>query len=290
MTIAASANLGAIVNGAVPDASKVNGELAHIESRAFDASNTSSDTIQGATNYALTAGSSSAYTLTLVPAHTAYRDGQVLTVRPHAANAAGATINVNGLGARTIYDTRGVALKASMLITGHPYLLIYNSTLAGFVCASVPGLMMFGQFQRGVVSGRNTGGTITVTTTATQIAQTGNITVNVGDIFLVQVALQIRKLTTQGHITYAVNVVNSSGPLVETDITIGDGSGFTDYSKTLRDVEVGGYRLEMPLYQCQIVAGTGGVVYLELVALTSVATADVAINEGSLIARLLANG
>jgi hypothetical protein len=51
------------------------------------------------TNSATTAGTSSAYTLTPSPAVLAYTAGQVFLIRAHTASAAGATLNISGLGA-----------------------------------------------------------------------------------------------------------------------------------------------------------------------------------------------
>ena len=52
-----------------------------------------------------TGGSSNAYTITPSPAITAYAAGQVFTVMPDRDSTGAATIDVNGLGTRNIYQT-----------------------------------------------------------------------------------------------------------------------------------------------------------------------------------------
>lgn len=78
----------------------------------------------------LTAGTGSAYTLTLDSDYTAY-DGMVASVRFHTACLADATLNVNGLGAITIRAPRGGALSnvlAGDLVEGQVVTLTYDGS------------------------------------------------------------------------------------------------------------------------------------------------------------------
>lgn len=78
--------------------------------------------------YGTTAGSTNTYTLTLSPALTAYAAGVCVAVKIHAANTGAATININGLGAKTILDSKGIALTSGKLKLNVIYTLRYDGT------------------------------------------------------------------------------------------------------------------------------------------------------------------
>lgn len=75
-----------------------------------------------------TAGTSTAYTLTLSPAITAYTDGLSLWVKFHVANTGAATINVNGLGAKSLVKDISTALVANDIPINQWYTIVYNGT------------------------------------------------------------------------------------------------------------------------------------------------------------------
>lgn len=82
--------------------------------------------------YGVTAGSANAYMLTLNPAPTAYVDGMGIVIKIHAANTGASTINVNGLGAKAIVDSKGNPMIAGKLRLNGTYSLKYNSTSGNF--------------------------------------------------------------------------------------------------------------------------------------------------------------
>lgn len=63
---------------------------------------TGNATIGGALNYAADAGASDAYAITLAPAPTAYTEGMYIAFKANTANTGACTINVNGLGAKSL--------------------------------------------------------------------------------------------------------------------------------------------------------------------------------------------
>lgn len=77
----------------------------------------------------VTGGTSSAYTLTTNQGFTSLSamDNMTIAFRPHTANAAGATLNVDGLGAKTLRYTNGTSLLASELRGQTPYLANYDN-------------------------------------------------------------------------------------------------------------------------------------------------------------------
>ena len=76
----------------------------------------------------VTTGSANTYALTLTPALTAYTAFVGMTVQINAANTGASTINVNGLGAKSIRDSKGVALTAGKLVLNGVYTLRYDGT------------------------------------------------------------------------------------------------------------------------------------------------------------------
>jgi hypothetical protein len=78
--------------------------------------------------YGTTAGVASTYTLTLSPALTSYTAGVGVTVKINIANTGASTINVNGLGAKSILDSKGNAMTTGKLRLNGVYTLRYDGT------------------------------------------------------------------------------------------------------------------------------------------------------------------
>lgn len=78
--------------------------------------------------YGTTAGTGTAYTVTVTPGPASLVDGLGMAVKIHLQNTGSATINVNGLGARTIRKSNGSTLVASNLRQNAIYTLRYNGT------------------------------------------------------------------------------------------------------------------------------------------------------------------
>lgn len=76
---------------------------------------------------ATTAGSANTYTLTLSPAPTAYADGQVFVFKAHISNTGTSSLNVNDLGAVTIYQNL-TALEADDITINRTYMVVYYSS------------------------------------------------------------------------------------------------------------------------------------------------------------------
>ncbi|MBO9596706.1 MAG: hypothetical protein J7559_02620 [Cohnella sp.] len=78
--------------------------------------------------YGTTAGSANAYTLTLSPALSAYAAGVCVAIKIHVANTGASTININGLGAKSILDSKGNAMTSGKLRLNGVYTLRYDGT------------------------------------------------------------------------------------------------------------------------------------------------------------------
>lgn len=83
-----------------------------------------------------TASGTDTYTATITGV-TSYADGDCYLIRFTNGNTTGATININSLGAVTLYRNNDGALIGGDIVDGAEMLLIYNSTLGGFQCIGV---------------------------------------------------------------------------------------------------------------------------------------------------------
>ena len=85
----------------------------------------------GWVNYATTAGTATAYTLSFTPALPGYVTGQCFTFKPHVTNTGSATLNVQGLGAKMLTKRSGsslVPLVAGDLLLGRLMQACYDGT------------------------------------------------------------------------------------------------------------------------------------------------------------------
>jgi len=93
----------------------------------------SATTIPGAGITKATASGTDTYTTT-ISGVSAYADGDTFLIRFTNGNTTGATLNINGLGAKTLYKNNDGALIGGDITSGGEMLCIYNSTLNGFQC------------------------------------------------------------------------------------------------------------------------------------------------------------
>ncbi|MHA7963520.1 hypothetical protein ACX93W_05185 [Paenibacillus sp. CAU 1782] len=129
-TLIYRSTLGGAVAQATQDIAKLqqhNGvqdfALDYIEAKA---DNNAHDLVQR-NSYGTTAGTATAYTLTLTPAPQLV-EGMRVMVKLHVDNGANPTLNVNGTGAQAIRKPNGSAPAAGLLKSGSVYTLVYNGT------------------------------------------------------------------------------------------------------------------------------------------------------------------
>lgn len=92
-----------------------------------------------------TGGSSTAYTVTTnsVFDSLANMSGAMIAFIPHATNGASPTLNVDGLGAKAINQSTGVAVTAGQLVLGTPYLVTYINATTEFILLGMIGTATF---------------------------------------------------------------------------------------------------------------------------------------------------
>jgi hypothetical protein len=81
-----------------------------------------------ALSYAAAAGAVNTFTVTLAPALTAYSVGQAVTFKANLANTASASVNVNGLGAKTIKKNGDADLAANDIKINQFVTVVYDGT------------------------------------------------------------------------------------------------------------------------------------------------------------------
>lgn len=97
-----------------------------------------------------TSGTSTAYTVTTnaTYASAAVMSGAVFTIIPNATSGAAPTLAVDGLTARALNSSTGVAVPTGSLVSGTPYLIKYVHATTEFivlgVVAALPGLSVSG--------------------------------------------------------------------------------------------------------------------------------------------------
>lgn len=96
----------------------------------------------GGYTYAADSGSANAITVALTPAPVAYSAGLAVEVKMNATNTGATTINVNGLGAKTV-QMGGAALTAGQLVAGQIYCMIYDGTNFQLQSSSSPTIVAF---------------------------------------------------------------------------------------------------------------------------------------------------
>lgn len=87
----------------------------------------------------VTTNSGNAYSVTLAPVAGSYYDGLTIRIRCNAASTGSVTINVNGLGAKNVVKSNGVAV--SNWAANGVYTLVYNSTTGNFMSQGEGGEM-----------------------------------------------------------------------------------------------------------------------------------------------------
>jgi len=80
-----------------------------------------------------TASGTDTYTVSITGV-TDYNDGDAYLIRFTNGNTTGATLNINGLGARNLYRNNDGLLIGGDIVNGGEALCVYNSTTSGFQC------------------------------------------------------------------------------------------------------------------------------------------------------------
>ncbi|HEX2927703.1 MAG TPA: hypothetical protein VHP38_15830 [Ruminiclostridium sp.] len=112
--------------------------------------------------YAITSGTANTYTANLNPAPSALIDGMGLVVKIHTANTGASTLNVNGLGAKPIIDSKGRTVQSGKLLNGRIYSLKYDGANfqlqgEGGDIPKLPNLIKNGSFENDFNSWDNNG-------------------------------------------------------------------------------------------------------------------------------------
>lgn len=119
-------------------------------------------------DYAADAGSTDAYAVTVTPDPVAYFTGQVFRFKANTLNTGTATLNVNGLGVKTLKKVTSsgvVALGTGDIIANQIIECMYNGTDL-IIMSAIPTTLQYGSVDSSYVS-RSTNGTTDSTTSGT---------------------------------------------------------------------------------------------------------------------------
>lgn len=83
--------------------------------------------------YGIAGGTANAITVNLVPAPTAYKDGMGIAIKITAQNTGATTVNVNGLGTKSLRKANGNTLTSGSHKVGGIYPYRYNETTGNFI-------------------------------------------------------------------------------------------------------------------------------------------------------------
>lgn len=84
--------------------------------------------LQASLNYGVDAGSTDTYVATIAPVPTAYVTGTLYILKAATANTGAASINFNGLGAKTIVKAVSTTLSNNDIVANMLCLLVYDGT------------------------------------------------------------------------------------------------------------------------------------------------------------------
>lgn len=84
--------------------------------------------LAGAPNYGVDAGSTDTYVADLTPAPSAYVTGRLYVLKAATANTGAASVNFNGLGAKTIVKATSTTLSNNDIVANMLRLLVYDGT------------------------------------------------------------------------------------------------------------------------------------------------------------------
>jgi hypothetical protein len=79
-------------------------------------------------NYGVDTGSANAYVVTLTPAAASYENGMILAFQPVNSNTGASTINVNGLGSKSIVNAASLALNGGEISANAICTVMYDGT------------------------------------------------------------------------------------------------------------------------------------------------------------------
>lgn len=122
-------------------------------------------------SYAADSGAANAYVITLTPAPTAYATGQLFRFKTSNANTGVSTLNVNGLGAKTIKGKGGADLAAGEISAGQVVAVQYDGTNFQLLSQSIsPSTIQSGSYVFGTESGTANSHVLTVNPALTAYA------------------------------------------------------------------------------------------------------------------------
>jgi hypothetical protein len=157
-------------------ASAVYNSIITADQKAIPSSSVPADVVRqsGAQIYGVDAGSTDAYSVTLTPTLTSYVAGQSFDIFCNSANTGAATLNIDGLGAKTIVNPNGTTLTDNEIIGGQIIHVVYDGTHFQMISSGSSG----GGGGSGTVTSVGVSSSTGLQVANTPVTTTGTITVD----------------------------------------------------------------------------------------------------------------
>ncbi len=110
-----------------------------VQQANYPVDNVSSFSNGSVSEYGVTTGSANNYILTPTPAIIAYSAGQAFNIKINATNTGPTTINISGLGTKSIVKLATIALTGNELIAGQIYRIVYDGTNFQYLGSTIYG-------------------------------------------------------------------------------------------------------------------------------------------------------
>ena len=125
-------NIAPLARHTVARAEAVNTKLSDVAA-GFDLLPGADRLVRGAVNFAATTGTANNYVAAMPKTWTDYQDGATCWLRINATNTGASTLDVDGLGTRSIKTVSGAAMEAGDLISGGLIGVIYDNATSSWV-------------------------------------------------------------------------------------------------------------------------------------------------------------
>lgn len=178
--------------------------------------------VGGYANYGVDSGIANAYAVAVGPAITSYVDGLTVRFKATNANTGASTINVNGLGIRSIVRPDGTSLAADDIYAGQISQLSYNATTSQFQLALTPLAAVYqalGYANAAAASASAASGSASSAAGSASSAST-----SMGLAMQWAISLSLVDGTYFGARKYAIDAANTFNGTSTTSLTVGLGS------------------------------------------------------------------
>jgi hypothetical protein len=219
---------------------------------------------QNAANYTTDSGAANAYVATYTPAIAALTDGIMLSFQAAHSNTGASTLNVNGLGAKSIIGGAHAPLQGGEIIAGGKIEVMWHAGLSSFVLLEQTGgavqVPNATQSQQAMPLGQATGRWLR-TSVYTNVAGVQYVSVNGGTPVTAGASTFTALAATSTVIVEVVGAGGAGGGSIactSSQISLAAGGGAGAYGKTLLTAGFSGQAVTVGAAGAAVSGGNGG--------------------------------